>query len=478
MIWRRARAKCVYGAPGFKVRLSDCMNRKVKPWIVATFLLPGLLMYGYFFFIPAIQSFYYSLTEWNGFKAEKVFIGLDNFISLLHDKTFLQALGNTMLFLLLGGVLIFSIALLFTYLITRPGFRGRKAFSNFFYFPNMISQAALAVLWVFFFNPEFGLLNMVLEAIGLGEWCIPWLGSRMSGMVCIIAVSCISFVGFYLILLLSGCDKIPNTYQEAASIDGATDLVCFFKITLPLLRDVLVISISLWIINAIKYFELIWAMFKGKSTMLNTLGTYMFTMAFGVDVPVFKLGYGSAIAVVYALILGIFYRNITWKSFWKIVVDSAKMSGMIVFLIGVSNIMGWVMAFTQIPQAISAALLGLTNNPIIILLIMNVILLIAGTFMDVTPAILIFTPLFLPIVKTFGMDPIQFGLILVYNLCIGNITPPVGNTLFVSIKIGNTTLARVMPYMLMYYVAILIGLLLVTYVPAVSLALPAAAGLV
>lgn len=198
----------------------------------------------------------------------------------------------------------------------------------------------------------------------------------------------------------------------------------------------------------------------------------------GIIAGVFTATEGSAIAVVYALILGIFYRNITWKSFWKIVVDSAKMSGMIVFLIGVSNIMGWVMAFTQIPQAISAALLGLTNNPIIILLIMNVILLIAGTFMDVTPAILIFTPLFLPIVKTFGMDPIQFGLILVYNLCIGNITPPVGNTLFVSIKIGNTTLARVMPYMLMYYIAILIGLLLVTYVPAVSLALPAAAGLV
>ena len=142
------------------------------------------------------------------------------------------------------------------------------------------------------------------------------------------------------------------------------------------------------------------------------------------------------------------------------------------FLIGVSNIMGWVMAFTQIPQAISAALLGLTDNPVIILLIMNVILLVAGTFMDVTPAILIFTPLFLPIVETFGMNPIQFGLILVYNLCIGNITPPVGNTLFVAIKVGKTSLAKVMPYMLMYYVAILIGLLLVTYVPAVSMGLP------
>lgn len=198
----------------------------------------------------------------------------------------------------------------------------------------------------------------------------------------------------------------------------------------------------------------------------------------GIIAGVFTATEGSAIAVVYALVLGICYRNITWKSFWKILVDSAKMSGMIVFLIGVSNILGWVMAFTQILQAISAGLLGLTNSPIIILLIMNVILLIAGTFMDVTPAILIFTPLFLPIVKTFGMHPVHFGLILVYNLCIGNITPPVGNTLFVAIKVGKTSLARVMPYMVMYYASILVGLVLVTYIPAVSMALPTMAGLV
>ncbi len=198
----------------------------------------------------------------------------------------------------------------------------------------------------------------------------------------------------------------------------------------------------------------------------------------GIIAGIFTATEGSAIAVVYALILGICYRNITWKSFWKILVDSAKMSGMVVFLIGVSNILGWVMAFTQIPQAISDALLGITSNQYIILLIMNVILLIAGTFMDVTPAIMIFTPLFLPVVQTFGMDPIHFGLILVYNLCIGNITPPVGNTLFVAIKVGKTSLAKVMPYMLMYYVAILIGLLLVTYIPAISMALPQMAGLV
>ncbi len=198
----------------------------------------------------------------------------------------------------------------------------------------------------------------------------------------------------------------------------------------------------------------------------------------GIVGGIFTATEGSAIAVVYALVLGICYRNITVKSFWNIVVDSAKMSGMVVFLIGVSNILGWVMAFLQIPQAVSAALLGLTDNYIVILLIMNVILLIAGTFMDVTPAILIFTPLFLPIVKTFGMHPVHFGLILVYNLCIGNITPPVGNTLFVAIKVGNTTLSKTIPYMLWYYAAILLGLLLVTYVPFFSTGLPALAGLI
>ena len=198
----------------------------------------------------------------------------------------------------------------------------------------------------------------------------------------------------------------------------------------------------------------------------------------GIVGGIFTATEGSAIAVIYALILGICYKNITLKSFWEIVISSAKMSGMVVFLIGVSNILGWVMAFTQIPQAISAALLGLTNNPIIILMIMNVILLIAGTFMDVTPAILIFTPLFLPVVQTFGMHPVQFGLILVYNLCIGNITPPVGNTLFVAIKVGRSSLSKVMPYMLWYYVAILVGLLLVTYVPFLTMGLPTMAGLV
>ena len=146
----------------------------------------------------------------------------------------------------------------------------------------------------------------------------------------------------------------------------------------------------------------------------------------GIIAGVFSATEGSAIAVVYALILGICYRNITWKKFWNIVVESAKMSGMVVFLIGVSNILGWVMAFLQIPQAVSAALLGITDNPRDHPAHHERDPADRGHLHDVTPAILIFTPLFLPIVQTFGMNPIHFGLVLVYNLCIGNITPACG----------------------------------------------------
>ena len=217
----------------------------------------------------------------------------------------------------------------------------------------------------------------------------------------------------------------------------------------------------------------------GRATIaaIPSLGLIIVVIG-GIVAGVFTATEGSAISVVYSLILGLVYKNLNFKKIINILVESAKMSAIVVFLIGVSNILSWVMAFTGIPQMIGESLLSITDNPIIILLIMNVILLISGTFMDVTPAILIFTPLFLPIVQEFGIHPVHFGLIIVYNLCIGNITPPVGNTLFVAIKIGDTSLAKVMPYMIRYYALILLGLLLVTYVPAVTMFLPQLAGLI
>ncbi|MDK6233935.1 TRAP transporter large permease [Aerococcus sanguinicola] len=217
----------------------------------------------------------------------------------------------------------------------------------------------------------------------------------------------------------------------------------------------------------------------GKATLDALLPLSLIIVVIGgIIAGVFTATEGSAIAVIYALFISVVvYRSIGLKDLYKILVDSAETSGMVVFLIGVSNILSWVMAFTGIPQAIAGALLSITENSLAIMLIINIILLISGTFMDVTPAILIFTPIFLPIATSFGMSPVHFGIIMVYNLCIGNITPPVGNTLFVAIRVGKSTLADVMPYMLSYYGAILTGLLLVTYIPAISLWLPELAGL-
>ena len=217
----------------------------------------------------------------------------------------------------------------------------------------------------------------------------------------------------------------------------------------------------------------------GKATLraLPSLGLIVVVIG-GIVAGIFTATEGSAISVLYSLILGFIYKNLNPQKVWTIVVESAKMSAIVVFLIGLSNILSWVMAFTGIPQMVGEALLKVSDNKYVIFLIMNIILLISGTFMDVTPAILIFTPLFLPIATQFGMHPVQFGLMIVYNLCIGNITPPVGNTLFVAIKVGDTSLSKVMPYMLKFYLAILIGLLLVTYLPMTSLILPIKAGLI
>ena len=136
------------------------------------------------------------------------------------------------------------------------------------------------------------------------------------------------------------------------------------------------------------------------------------------------------------------------------------------------------MAFTGLPEAISSAMLSISSNKYVILLIINVILLIVGTFMDMTPACLIFTPIFLPICQAVGMNTVHFGIMMIFNLCIGTITPPVGTTLFVGVKVGKTKIEDVIKPLLYYFAAIFIVLLLVTYIPALSLWLPGLLGYV
>ena len=185
----------------------------------------------------------------------------------------------------------------------------------------------------------------------------------------------------------------------------------------------------------------------------------------------------SAIAVAYTFVLSVLvYREIKWAELPRLLTDSAATTAIVLLLVGTSMGMSWVMSSANIPQTITEALLSLTDNKLVLLLIINLLLLVVGCFMDMTPAVLIFTPILLPVVVKFGMSPLHFGLMLIFNLCIGLCTPPVGSCLFVGCGVAGTTIAKVWRPLLPFFFAMFVVLLAVTFWPALSLALPKALG--
>lgn len=197
----------------------------------------------------------------------------------------------------------------------------------------------------------------------------------------------------------------------------------------------------------------------------------------GILTGVFTATESAAVAVVYCLVLGFAYRNLKVRMLPGSLLDATRTTAIVMLLVAVSSALSWIMSFARIPDIISDLLLGLTENPTVILIIMMVILLVVGTFMDPTPAILIFTPIFLPIVLTFGIDPIHFGTMIVYNLSVGVITPPVGNVLFVAARVAGLRLEPVIVRVVPFLVALVIGLFVVVFVPQLSMWLPTVLGL-
>lgn len=197
----------------------------------------------------------------------------------------------------------------------------------------------------------------------------------------------------------------------------------------------------------------------------------------GIVAGVFTASEGAAVAVLYCLVLSLIYRSLDRKAFQEIAVRTATATGVVMFLIAASSAMAWVMAFSGIPSAITEALISTTESRVLILALMVAILLIVGTFMDITPAILIFTPIFLPIAVEVGMSPVHFGMVLILAMCIGTMTPPVGSVLFVATGISGVSIESVVPRLLPFFAGLVALLLLVTYVPALSLAVPGWLGL-
>ena len=196
----------------------------------------------------------------------------------------------------------------------------------------------------------------------------------------------------------------------------------------------------------------------------------------GIVAGFFTATEASAVAVLYALILSLLYKEISMKDMPRIILESVKTTSIVLLLVATCIGLSWIMAYENIPQNVSSALLGFSDNKLVILLIINLILLIVGVFMDMTPAVLIFTPIFLPIVTGLGLDPVHFGIIMVLNLSVGLCTPPVGSVLFIGCSVANVKIDKVIKPLIPMFIVMIVSLLLVTYIPEISMWLPTAFG--
>lgn len=186
----------------------------------------------------------------------------------------------------------------------------------------------------------------------------------------------------------------------------------------------------------------------------------------------------GVVMCLYCGLLSVIYREMDFKTFYDLLADTMKSSATILFLIAASSIMSFVMSYTGIPAAISEGLMSVSDNRYVLLLIMNVFLLVMGMFLDLTPAVLIFTPIFLPIARSIGMSDVHFGLMLIMNLGIGSVTPPVGSCLFVGCGVGKVKIEGVTKYIVPIFAAMVVALLVVTFIPAIPLIVPYLCGLV
>jgi ABC-type sugar transport system permease subunit len=289
--------------------------------------MPAIILYTAFFVWPALQAFYVSMTDWSGFAPQKVWVGFANFKELFYEQLYWRAVLNNFVFMFGVGIAMFTFALLFSAVLSNRNFFGRKFFKTVLFAPYVVSVVAIAVLWTFIYDPKWGLLNSILSlvmtdivralhAMGLTQMTgyqvgILWLGSWGMSILSMSFVMVWGGIGFYVILLIAGIDRIPDDYYEAARIDGASEKQSFFYITLPLLREVLIIAISIHIIGSLKQFGLVWAMTRGTN-YTHTMETYMYDVAFEPRTMSFRMGYGTAMTVVLFFMVVLLTFTFNW----------------------------------------------------------------------------------------------------------------------------------------------------------------------
>lgn len=269
---------------------------RITPWL---FLLPALLWYLAFLVYPMYQSLVISFMDWDGLSANIKFVGLENYRNLFfEDPTARVALINNILWTL-GTLLIPTVIGLLLAVALDRKLRGRTVMRTIFYGPAILPLVAVGLIWAWMYNPQFGIINVALRAIGLGQFARGWLSVYETALAATFITAVWAGVGFAMVLYLAALQAIPSEQYEAAKMDGASGTQLFWNITLPWLREANVVVFSLAVINSFKTFDLIYTMtYGGPGRITQVLGTWMYFNAF----QYYHAGYGAAIAWVIAAI--------------------------------------------------------------------------------------------------------------------------------------------------------------------------------
>ncbi|MCC3356869.1 carbohydrate ABC transporter permease [Bacillus sp. REN16] len=255
-------------------------------------ILPAFILYVVFAIYPILQSFYYSVMDWNGFN-EMTFIGLDNFKKLFTDPLFWNSVKNN-IYVVLASVLGQVPIALFIALLLNRKIRGAKLFRTIGFLPVVLSTVVISLTWTLIYNSRNGLINEALRAIGLDSLAQNWLGDTKWTMIAVLVVVVWQFVGLYMIIFLAALQNVPGEVLEAAKMDGASEWATTWKITVPMIWDTILVAIILCISGSLKTFDLIYVMTNGgPAHSTDVMALYMFNETFSK----LQYGYGSAVSV-------------------------------------------------------------------------------------------------------------------------------------------------------------------------------------
>lgn len=288
-----------------------------KQFLILFLVAPAFIIFTTLVVVPVIQSIYYSLFRWKGMGPLNDFVGFNNFIWAFKDRIFLTALYNNIKIVVLSLLIQLPIAFLFALLVARKDYKGRIVFRSLYFFPYVMAEIVIGIIWKFIYNPQYGLPTLLSQIFTRDKLEIGLLGDPSLAFWAVFAVICWKYIGFHMILYIAGLQGVPEDLEDAAIIDGASKAQVVLYVILPSIRNTVIISVFLCIVGAFNVFDIVWAMGQGGPVhSTETLVTYLYNFGF----RRFAFGYGSAIAVIIFLVCLVF--NLFYQKY--IVGDSRK----------------------------------------------------------------------------------------------------------------------------------------------------------